>query len=164
MDYKIIDQPEFRIIGKSLRVSMKNGENFTKIPAFWQSAMSDGTYDTLLSVVDRTTALDDIMLGVCKDFADDMSEFTYMIAVPVTDAKTPNGYESQEIPALTWASFTSLGALPDALQKTWNQIMTEFIPSGEYTIAQGPNLEVYPNGNVMASDYKCHVWIPVVKK
>lgn len=47
MDYRIVEKPAFKIIGKAIRVSTDNGENFKRIPQFWDECWQDGTCDTL---------------------------------------------------------------------------------------------------------------------
>lgn len=161
MDYKIIEKHGFTTIGKSIRVSIKNGENTTRIPEFWEQSMGDGTNDQLMKLKDTSGPVGDSMLGICKDFAPDMSEFTYTIAVPTHRETASGGLDATEIPGMTWAVFEAKGALPDAIQNVWQGIMGEFFQEGKYRHAQGPDLEVYPEGDVMSRDYVCEVWVPV---
>jgi hypothetical protein len=64
----------------------------------------------------------------------------------------------------TWAVFESVGPMPDAIQDVWRRIFSEWFPTNEYEHADGPELEVYEDGGMSSPDYKCWVWIPVVKK
>ena len=54
--------------------------------------------------------------------------------------------------------------MPEAIQNVWQRIYSEFLPQGIYSHAGTPDLEVYFEGDNSASDYRCEVWIPVVKK
>jgi AraC family transcriptional regulator len=54
--------------------------------------------------------------------------------------------------------------MPGAIQKVWERIFQEWFPATGYEHAEAPELEVYPDGNTAAEDYRCEVWIPVVKK
>ncbi|MCL6613607.1 MAG: GyrI-like domain-containing protein [Firmicutes bacterium] len=81
-----------------------------------------------------------------------------------TGGSPPADLESKEIPAATWAVFTSVGPLPGAIQKVWGRIFSEWFPASGYEHADGPEIEVYPPGDGQAPDYRCEVWIPIVKK
>lgn len=76
MDYKIVAKEAFRVVGKTLKVSTKNGENFRRIPQFWQECCQDGTCEKLGIHFEAKD-----MLGICMDMDHEKEEFTYMIAV-----------------------------------------------------------------------------------
>lgn len=40
----------FRLIGKSIRVSRRNGNHYTKIPGFWNGCQKDGFFSLLTSM------------------------------------------------------------------------------------------------------------------
>ena len=44
------------------------------------------------------------------------------------------------------------------------QIFEEWFPSTGYEHAPAPELEVYLPGDVDSKDYRCQVWIPIVKE
>lgn len=164
MDYQIVDKPGFKVAGKSIRVPMKNGENMRLIPEFWQQTVADGTHKVLQELAGKGSVFGDSLLGICLDFAPDMSEFTYMIASELPAGISSDGLEERSIQPATYAVFEAEGALPDSLQRVWGTVMSEFLPSGEYAHADSPDLEVYPPGNPMAPNYHCSVWVPVAKK
>jgi AraC family transcriptional regulator len=49
------------------------------------------------------------------------------------------------------------------MQKMWQQIYSEYMPSVSYRPSDIPELEVYPDGDTTAEDYTCEIWIPVQK-
>ncbi|KPU43293.1 transposon Tn10 TetD protein [Oxobacter pfennigii] len=159
MDYKIIEKEAFKVIGKSIRVSTKDGENLKSIPEFWSECNADGTSDKLYAISDKK-----IMFGICMDFEENMEQFSYMVAVEHTDNPGSASFEIREIPAASWAIFTSTGPMPGAIQDVWARIFQEWFPATGFEHANGPELEVYLPGDAAAKDYKCEVWIPVVKK
>jgi len=71
--------------------------------------------------------------------------------------------ESLEVPKATWAVFTSIGKIPDAIQKVWQDIFNDFFINSEYIHAGLPELEVYLAGDTSSEDYKCEIWIPVLE-
>lgn len=155
MDYRMVDRESFTVVGKGLRTSAKVGQNLRDIPEFWERSMKDGTTDQVAAL-----APDKPMLGVCTDFTLGSDEFLYLIAVeaPADKADAAAGLVARDIPANTWAVFTS--SMQD-IQPTWQRIFQEWFPATGYEHAHGPELEVYvEEGGTM----KCEIWIPVVKK
>jgi AraC family transcriptional regulator len=163
MDYQLVEKPSFPVVGKTLRVSTKDGENMRVIPKFWADSHADGSFARLARFTSADGVLGDVTLGICLDFAGDMSAFTYMIAI---EGKKQDGLEDMTeaaIPAATWAVFESDGPMPEAIQAMWGHIMSEFLPSGEFKHAPAPDLEVYPKGDPMQPGYRFAVWVPVVR-
>ena len=159
MDYRIVKKDEFKVIGKVLNVSTKDGENLRKIPEFWERCNSDGTNEKICSIDNRQN-----MLGICMDFEHDKEEFSYMIAIEDVNNSKDTGFETRKIPASTWAIFTSVGPMPHSIQKVWERIFQEWFPATGFEHADAPELEVYLPGDASAQDYKCEVWIPIIKK
>src|SRR3569833_2026281 len=91
MDYKIIEKPAFKVVGKAMRVGTKDGENQRLIPQFWQESAQDGAVGKLSDLAEQDGILGDVILGICKDFAPDMSAFTYMIAAEAPPEGAPAG-------------------------------------------------------------------------
>lgn len=156
MNYKIVDKRSFTVIGKQRRITMVDGENFKQVPEFWNDCMKNDSYDWIKSKAGKLG-----VLGICKDFGKD--EFNYMIGVEEIKDTLPRGYVSATIPAATWAVFESVGALPEAIQDLTRRIFTEWLPSTGYEHDCAPELEVYPEGDLYSSDYKCEIWIPIKK-
>lgn len=159
MDYKIVEQEAFLVVGKALKVSNKDGENLKKIPRFWMECNQDGVSQKLC---DDFQAQE--ILGICMDIEHEKEQFTYMIAVKGGETYTGKEYTVRKISASTWAVFTSVGSIPDAIQKVWEYIFQDWFPATGYEHADAPELEVYPPGYLSAADYQCEVWIPIIKK
>ncbi len=158
MNYKIIEKSCFKVFGKGKKVSTKNGENLLQIPKFWQECDAAGFTDSLVKVEGGE------LFGICmNDYENEY--FTYLIAREKTkDILLPEGTEEFTIPAATWAVFESTGPMPGAIQKVWERIYSEWFPSTGYEQANAPQLELYPEGDSSKDDYKCEVWVPIVKK
>lgn len=159
MDYRIVKKDAFKVIGKAIKVSTKNGENLRQIPQFWNECNSNGTSEEICSIDSRQN-----MLGLCLDFQYDKEEFSYMIAIEEVNNSKDTGFQTREIPAATWAVFTSEGPMPHAIQNVWARVYEEWFPSAGFEHADAPEIEVYLPGDSSAEDYKCEVWIPIVKK
>jgi len=164
MDFKIEDKPAFEIFGKGIRVPTKDNQNMTLIPQFWQTSMSDGLFGQLMAGSKQDGVTGGDVLGVCADFAPDMSEFTYLIAIEKGNGPVAGGLSTIAVPALTWAIFPGTGPMPDAIQTVWGFVMGEFFQTSGYTHGPGPDVEVYSDGDPTSPDYKFEVWVPVIKK
>lgn len=159
MDYKIVEQESFQVLGKSLKVSTKDGENFKKIPQFWMECNQNGVCEKLCNDFHRQA-----ILGICMDIEYEKEQLTYLIAIKGGESYVGKEFTIRRIPAFTWAVFTSTGLIPDSIQKVWECIFQEWFPATGYEHAAAPELEVYPPGDVNAADYQCEVWIPIIRK
>jgi AraC family transcriptional regulator len=161
MNYRIEQKEQFRIVGVSKRFPMIIEESFEKVPLFWQETIKSGIIPKLCGLMDKPPYG---VLGVstCMNGKD----FDYYIAV-TSDKEIPNdltGVTEYTIPACTWAVFECIGAMPTALQDLQRRIVSEWLPSSGYEYANLPDIEVYPEGDQYSPDYKCEVWLPVIKK
>ncbi|TCT16214.1 GyrI-like small molecule binding protein [Natranaerovirga pectinivora] len=91
-------------------------------------------------------------------------EFAYVIAVEKPEVGLAGDFVEKEVPSATWAVFESIGPLPKAMQDIWRRIFSEWFPATGYEHADAPELEVYLPGNISDEDYKCEIWIPIIKK
>ncbi|NYE08677.1 AraC family transcriptional regulator [Bacillus niacini] len=158
MNYKIVEKESFKVVGVKREFSCENGENLAGIPKMWDDVHVDGTNDLLFELNNGQLKG---ALGVCVDKrAPGSPLMDYWIG---TDHKgeTPEGLLELEIPASKWGVFEVHGAMPDAMQNTWKQIISEWFPSSHYQHAGTPDLEVYSNGNPSSSDYYSEIWIPL---
>lgn len=157
MQYKVVEKESFEVVGIKEGFSYGNGENLSGIPKMWEKANQDGTCDLLLC---KNNGIVKGVLGVCVDKSKTDKQMDYWIAA-AHDGETPNGYLKMEVPASKWAIFEVHGPMPDAIQKVWKQIYSEWFPSSGYEHAGTPDLEVYTAGNAAAPDYYSEVWIPI---
>jgi AraC family transcriptional regulator len=68
-----------------------------------------------------------------------------------------------QVPATTWAIFRSIGLFPQALQETWGRIYSEWFPSVEYELNDGPELLRTEHDELTDEDMVWEIWIPVRK-
>ncbi|WP_312702171.1 AraC family transcriptional regulator [Sedimentibacter sp.] len=158
MNYKIVTKEAFKIAGVKENFSMKGDECFAKIPFFWQETVQSGVIPSILELINREPYG---LLGVSANIND--NELSYYIAA-ATDKATPEGMEEYMVPECTWAVFECIGAMPYAIQELQKRIITEWLPTSGYEYANVPDIEVYFEGDQQAPDYKCEVWLPIIKK
>jgi AraC family transcriptional regulator len=166
MNYRLVEKPAFTAAGWTFRTTVVNGENMREIPKFWGRCMADGK----VAALEPATG-DFGMLGLCADFRGD--EFTYVIGVEAVPGgpALPAGTDTLVIPGATYAVFTCVGAMPDAIQNGWREIMGNWLPSSGYIEASPVNFELYPSfprgdprGNPDSPHCVTEIWIPVRKK
>lgn len=157
MQYKLVEKESFNVIGIKESFSYGNGENLEGIPKLWDKVNQDGTCDFLFG---KNNGAVKGVLGVCVDRSKSEKMMDYWVAA-AHEGETPEGYLKMEIPASKWAIFEVHGAMPDAMQKVWKQIYTEWFPASGYEHAGLPELEIYTAGNAADPDYYSEVWIPI---
>lgn len=163
MDYRIVDKPAFKVFGKGIRVSEKDGENYQRIPQFWAECRQSGFCTQLEKLADSKAATGKTKLGICLDYNPEQQEFLYFMAVENTRDDIPQDMIERDMPAATWAIFESVGAMPHAIQNLSKRIYTEWFPATGHERAGEFDMEVYPPGDLDSEDYRCEVWIPVVR-
>lgn len=157
MKYQLVQKDHLTFSGYTILVTSRNGQNFKDIPNFWQSIMTDGRFQYLMSNSDEMG-----VVGVIYDWNQDTEEFKYMIGI-----STQTKHESLETITFeqeTFAAFEAKGALPNSLQNLLPNIYKEWFPSSNYEHSGGPEIEVYPFGDGSKEDYICYYWIPIKQK
>ncbi len=167
MDYKLVEKPAFDVIGKSRKASTANKENYVSLPKFWDEFKSSKDHKTVRDLVAAKpgAVTGDSLLGVCiPNENKNLEEFVYAIGIEKMGKSIPAGFEVIHVPAATWAVFDVTGPASKSVQDTIDRIYGEWFPSTGYEEAPLPELEVYFPGDVNSQDYRCQVWVPVIKK
>jgi AraC family transcriptional regulator len=144
-----------------LLIGLNGWYRFYKLAALWnwRDSHADGTVGAI-AALGKTQDV----LGLCYDMQQGGEVFKYAIAVETDAAAPDSGFELIPVPAATWAVFTSIGPMPGAIQEVWGRIYQEWFPTTGYEQAECPDFELYPPGDITSADYRCEVWIPIVKK
>lgn len=163
MTYRIEQRDAIHMLAKKKRFDGGCEINQKEIARFWENCRTDGTIPALCRNL-RKNVFGDAIVGISLDSPNN-SDFDYAIGA-ACDGDPAEGLSIETLPACTWAIFECVGPMPDAFQKLWKDIYSEFFPTSEYQPAPtgGIALEVYPDDNVTAEDYTCEIWISVVKK
>lgn len=165
MNYRIETKGAFPMICKKRRVSSKAELTPEEISRFWRDCNEDGTIAALCQYIPEDNLFPDCVVGASfgKDASD--KEFPYAIGAcyngnPVTDA----GLTVETIPAHTYIVFPCVGKMPEAFQKLYQRIYSEFFPASEYRPCGGTDFEAYPSADVTNPDYACEIWVAAEKK
>ncbi|MGD1821503.1 MAG: AraC family transcriptional regulator [Pleomorphochaeta sp.] len=165
MDYQIKKLDEFKLISIKKYFPIEIEKSQKEIPAFWSECKTNGSFNALCTkYFKKDSIFGDAVVGVCFENSDRKDEFPYGIGVYYNGEKCEDDFIIDTIEPLTWAIFKCKGPMPSAIQELLHSIYSEFFPSSEYTPNGGYYLEVYPDGDITAKDYKSEVWISVDKK
>lgn len=164
MDYKIVEKPVFHIVGFKKRITLV----FYGINPQINSLYEQLTPETIAVLKGLSNTAPQGMLSVSANFSDrtvEGSELDQYIGVATTNGigNLPVSFDVLAIPAYTWAVFTSVGAFPAALQNTWANIFSEWLPTSGYELCDGPELLWHEHPDTTAPNYKSEIWIPVIK-
>lgn len=164
MNYRIEVKEAFRVVGSRVKItppSLEDDRALMEIPEFWGSFGASGKMGQLCQMMN---AEPQGVLGLGIGEPEGSKGNYYYIAV-ASSLPVPEGMHELTVPAGTWAVFESTGPLPTAIQNLQRQIYTEWMPNSGYEYnPYAPDIELYGDGNQQASDYKCWVWLPVIKK
>lgn len=154
MEYRVEEKPEFRVMGVSKIFSYETAN--ADIPQYWDEIHVQAAVKPVEG-----------MYGICFDEEMGGNRFRYMIADDLEEGKAgEKNLETYEIPRHTWAIFPCRGAMPLSIQEVNRRIFSEWLPAGNYEIAEGYNIEYYSDSaefkdGTQDPDYYAEVWIPV---
>lgn len=162
MNYRIEEKQPFRIVGIMKRVPIVfHGVN-PEIAAMWQSL----TPDLIAKLKELSNVKPQGIIQASTNFSEgrmeERGELDHYIGVATTNS-CPNECVRLEVPAHTWAVFTSIGPFPNTLQETWGRIYSEWFPSANYEQTQGPEILWNKNSEFESPDFTSEIWIPVKK-
>jgi AraC family transcriptional regulator len=167
MEPKFVTRPAFKIAGYSIRTKNTDGQNSTDIPAFWGRYIQDGRCDKMHK---ENFLKSHTEYGASCFAMEADGSFLYAIGCePKDGAAIPEGYEVFEIPAATYAVFSSPPAdgagFTASIQGTWGYIFNEWFPKSGYEYAEGgADFELYDERCVGETGKVCDIYIPVSKK
>ncbi|WP_105615317.1 AraC family transcriptional regulator [Vallitalea okinawensis] len=161
MNYRIEDKESYKVFGKSITIGL-NDNPYEVIPKLWNDLRVDGSYEELCEIAGFEPYKNTFLESTLYDFDDDTYKNKYMINT-LLPPKThvPKEFDVLTIPAAKWVVFSDsyerIEDTTEVIQKIWKRIFTEWFPTSDYEVAEGPQLEVYPKGSV-------EVWIPIIEK
>ncbi len=169
MDYTIEKKDATTFIGFVREFDVKT--SYQDIPKFWdeinekvmaplQNRDFEPKSDIEKAIVDNVIC----EYGICiEEDVKSGGKFKYMIGGKYNGGDVPEGMELYEVPALEWAIFNVVGPMPGALQSVNSKIYKEWLPSSEYSIATGVDIEWYSDGDTQDANYQSAIWIPIKK-
>ena len=166
MDYRIEKKEAFEVVLRKKQFPKQQEITTREISKFWATCQKDGTIEALCKYIHPHNIFNKCIVGVSlvAETASTDEDFPYGIGAHYNGAKIDEEYLTVEkIPAHTYAVFKCTGTMPEAFQRAYKYICTEFFPASEYQPC-GVEIEAYPSADVQNPDYTCEVWIAVEKK
>ncbi|MCG6496126.1 AraC family transcriptional regulator [Kitasatospora sp. A2-31] len=159
MEYRIVEKPAFKVVGRRARVPLVHEGVNPAIAAFIREIGQEG--------IARIAALSDQepegVVSVTEFFSDNREEGVeldyYHAVVAGADTVVPDGLDVREVPAGTWAVFVNRGPFPKALQEMWRDVYTLWFPSNPYETKLGP--EILRTRFLSDEEAEAELWIPV---
>lgn len=71
-------------------------------------------------------------------------------------------FDIVEVPALTWAVFSTKGEFPKVMQDTWGKIASEWLPSSDYELVEAPEISFTGDLSDKSNVYS-EIWMAVKK-
>ncbi|MEK4744827.1 MULTISPECIES: AraC family transcriptional regulator [unclassified Bacillus (in: firmicutes)] len=163
MNYRIEEKEPFQIIGIQKRVPIVfNGVN-EEIASMWKSLDSQ-SIDILKSLSNiEPTGIISASTNFSEGRMEEKGELDHYIGVATTKACLEQ-FTQLEVLASTWAIFEAVGPFPDALQNVWGRIYSEWFPSSNYELAEGPEILWNESKDVSSPNFRSEIWVPVLKK
>ncbi len=166
MDYRIEKKEAFDVILRKKRFPKAHEITTREIAKFWGECQTDGTVAAVCKYIPENNIFDKCIIGVSFDADPDLpnADFPYGIGAHYNGAEIKEDYLTVEtVPAHTYAVFKCVGKMPEAFQKVYKYICTEFFPASGYKPC-GIEIESYPSADIQNADYTCEIWIAVEKK
>ncbi|EEL85667.1 AraC family transcriptional regulator [Bacillus cereus] len=163
MNYRIEEKEPFQIIGIQKRVPIVfNGVN-EEIASMWKS-LDPGAIQTLKSLSNiEPTGIISASTNFSEGRMEEKGELDHYIGVATTKT-CPGQFKQLEVAASTWAIFEAIGPFPDALQNVWGRIYSEWFPSSNYELAEGPEILWNEQKDISSPNFRSEIWVPVLKK
>ncbi|GGW75595.1 AraC family transcriptional regulator [Streptomyces griseoloalbus] len=158
MRYRVVDRPDFDVVGLKARVPLVHtGPN---------RAIIDFVRGIGPRMLERLEKLSDQepqgIVAVCDDLDPSRAEGTeldYYHGV-ITTASAPEGTTALSVPAGTWAVFTTSGPAPQAIQELWRDVFTQWFPSNPYRSRPGPEI-LRTRLSLDGTEADAELWLPV---
>ncbi|MDM5236496.1 AraC family transcriptional regulator [Bacillus cereus] len=163
MNYRIEEKEPFRIIGIQKRVPIVfNGVN-EEIASMWKSLNPESIQTLKMLSNVEPTGIISASTNFSEGRMEEKGELDHYIGVATTK-DCPEQFKQLEVAASTWAIFEAIGPFPDALQNVWGRIYSEWFPSSNYELAEGPEILWNESKEVSSPNFRNEIWVPVLKK
>lgn len=162
MNYRIEEKEGFSIVGLKKRVPIVFEGVNPEIASMWVDVKE---------IIDELKGLSNVEpLGIIQASVNfdegrmaEKGQLDHYIGV-ATNKECPQNMNQLEVSASTWAVFESVGPFPKTLQETWGRIYSEWFPSSNYELAEGPEILWNESKDMNSANFRSEIWIPVSKK
>jgi AraC family transcriptional regulator len=158
MHYRIVDKPEFRIVGLRARVPLVHLGRNTALEDFVRG-IDPAVGERIAALSDQEPAGVVSVTDAMDDSREEGTELDYWSAA-VTSRPAPDGLEELVVPAGAWLVLSSRRVpYPEGLQVMWRDAYAEWFPANPWRSRPGPELlrtEIHDDGTADGE-----LWLPV---
>lgn len=162
MEYRIEEKGSFKLVGLEKRVPIVfEGQNpeimkmVQSLTAKQRERLGGWRNTEVKSVVNASFHFDEGRF-------EEKGELDHLIGSITTLDEDFGEFDVVEVPAGEWAIFKVFGPFPHTLQDAWGKIFSEWLPSSNYELVEGP--EISFNGNLEdMMNVESEIWIPIKK-
>ncbi|MEU6609935.1 AraC family transcriptional regulator [Streptomyces shenzhenensis] len=160
MRYRVVDRPDFAVVGLKARVPLVHSGPNRAIVDFVRG-IAPGTLERLEKLSDQEPQG---IVAVCDDLDPSRAEGTeldyYQGVITSSAAPVPEGATALLVPGGTWAVFTVSGPAPEAIQHLWRDVFTEWFPANPYRSRPGPEI-LRTRLSADGTEADAELWLPV---
>lgn len=162
MDYRIMEKEAFKLVGIVKRVPIVfEGQNpeimkmARSLTAEQRERLQRMRNTDVKTVVNASFHFDDGRL-------EEKGRLDHLVGSITTLDQDFEEFDVMEVPAGTWGIFSTEGPFPQALQEMWAKIFSEWLPSSNHELVNGP--EISFNGDFLdPQNVYSEIWIPLKK-
>lgn len=156
MEYRIVDKPAFRIVGRRTRVPLVHLGRNTAIEEFERS-LAASVRDQVAALSDQDPSGPVSATDAVDGSRAEGTHLDYWHAA-VTSRSAPPGLDQLDVPAGAWLVLTGSGPYPEALQHLWRDAYAEWFPANPWRTRPGPEIlrAVVDDGQAEGE-----LWLPV---
>lgn len=169
LDYRVETKEAFPFVCRKMPCDTKEELSPDQISRFWQECNEDRTFPALRQFISKDSLFKKCIAGASlgRDASD--KGYPYAIGVSYHGSRDslsilPPCLSVEEIPAHTYLVFSCIGKMPEAFEKLYHKIYSEFLPASQFIHCGGADFEVYPSSDIADPGYACEFWIAVEKK
>lgn len=162
MNYRIENKRPFQIVGVKKRVPIQFEGINQEIVKLAQSITPEQR-EKLRSFADMEPfRVVNVSYNFDEGWEEEKGSLDHMIGFLTTKTSGFEGFEVWEVPALTWAMFSSKGEFPTIMQQTWGKIVSEWLPSSDYELVDAPSISFTGDLSDRSEVYS-EIWVAVKK-
>lgn len=163
MNYRIEQKEAFNIVGIMKRVPIIFKGDNPEITAMWKSLTMEKINQLIKLANVEPKGMIQASINFSEGRMEEKGELDLYIGVATTQV-CPETFLELKVPSLTWAIFESTGPFPNTLQETWGRIYSEWFPSSNYQVTEGPEILTIKSKDLASPSVNSEIWIPVLKK
>lgn len=162
MKYTIVEKEPFKLVGFKKRVAIQF-EGVNSEIADMQELL---TREALEELKNLSTNDPEGIISASTNFSEgrmqEEGKLDHYLGV-IANESTQTSFDELHIEEGTWAIFEAVGPFPETLQTIWGRIYSEWFPSSEYELREGPELLWNADHDTSKPDFRSEIWIPVKK-